>query len=84
MQAIKTAVSLDKSIFDQAEALAQTLKVSRSKLYSLALQDFFEHQKNRELLAQINAVYDDEPDTNEKRLQSKLHRQHRRMLVGEW
>ena len=84
MQAIKTAVSLDKSIFDQAEALANTLKVSRSKLYSIALQDFFEHQKNRELLAQINAVYDDEPDTNEKRVQNKLRRQHRRMAEGEW
>lgn len=84
MQAIKTAVSLDKSIFDQAETLAHTLKVSRSKLYSIALQDFFEHHKNRELLAQINAVYDDEPDTNEKRIQSKLRRQNRRMAEGEW
>jgi metal-responsive CopG/Arc/MetJ family transcriptional regulator len=84
MQAVKTAVSLDKNIFDQAETLAQTLKVSRSKLYSIALQDFFEHQKNRELLAQINAVYDDGSDATEKELQSKLRHQHRRMVEGEW
>ena len=84
MQAIKTAVSLEKSVFDQAEALAQTLKVSRSKLYSIALQDFFKHQQNRELLAQINTAYDDEPDTTEKKFLSKLCRQHRRMVEGEW
>ena len=84
MQAIKTAISIEKDLFDQAEKIARTMKVSRSKLFVIALQDFIEHQKNKELLAQINAAYADEPDATEKVLRTKTRRQHRRLVEGEW
>ena len=84
MQAIKTAISIEKNLFDQAEKIARTMKVSRSKLFVIALQDFIEHQKNKEMLAQINAAYADEPDATEQALRRKSHRQHRRMVEGEW
>jgi len=84
MQAIKTAISIEKNLFEQAEKIARTMKVSRSKLFVIALQDFIEHQKNREMLAQINAAYADEPDTTEQALRIKARRQHRRIVEGEW
>ena len=84
MRAIKTAISIEKNLFDQAEALARTMKVSRSKLFVIALQEFFEHQKNKELLAQINAAYSDEPDATEEALRRKSRSQHRRIVEGEW
>jgi len=84
MQAIKTAISIEKNLFDQADRIARTMKVSRSKLFVIALQDFIEHQKNREMLAQINAAYDDEPDATEQLLRKKVRRQHRRIVEGEW
>lgn len=84
MQAIKTAISIEKNLFDQAENIARTMKVSRSKLFVIALQDYIEHQKNKELLAQINAAYSDEPDTTEQTLRRKSRRQHRRIVEGEW
>ena len=84
MQAIKTAISIEKNLFDQAEVIARTMKVSRSKLFVIALQDFIEHQKNREMLAQINATYDDEPDATEQTIRKKVRRQHRRIVEGEW
>ena len=84
MQAIKTAISIEKNLFDQAEIIARTMKVSRSKLFVIALQDFIEHQKNKEMLEQINAAYDDEPDASEQALRKKLRRQHRRIVEGEW
>jgi metal-responsive CopG/Arc/MetJ family transcriptional regulator len=84
MQAIKTAISIEKNLFDQAAALARTLNVSRSRLFVIALQDFFEHQKNKELLAQINAAYSDEPDAAEQTLRSKSRCQQRRIVEGEW
>jgi len=83
MQAVKTAISIEKSLFEQAEKMARTMKVSRSKLFVIALKDFIEHQKNRELLAQINAAYADEPDTSEQTLLRKSRRQHRRMVERE-
>lgn len=84
MKAIKTAISIKKDLFDQAEKMAQSMKVSRSKLFVIALQDFIAHQKNRDLLAQINTAYSDEPDTAEQNLRRKSRRQHRRMVEGEW
>jgi metal-responsive CopG/Arc/MetJ family transcriptional regulator len=83
MQAVKTAISIEKSLFEQAEKMARTMKVSRSKLFVIALKDFIEHQKNRELLAQINAAYADEPDTSEQTLLRKSRRQHRRIVERE-
>ena len=84
MQAIKTAISIEKNLFDQAENIARTMKVSRSKLFVIALQDFIEHKNNKEMLAQINAAYADEPDATEETLLRKLRRQHRRIVEGNW
>lgn len=84
MQAIKTAISIEKNLFEQAEKLARDMNVSRSKLFVIALQDFIEHQKNKEMLAQINSAYADEPDPAELTLRAKSRRQHRRTLEGEW
>jgi metal-responsive CopG/Arc/MetJ family transcriptional regulator len=84
MQNIKTAISIQKSLFEQAEALAHAMKVSRSHLFVLALEDYIRRQQNRELLAQINAAYADEPDAAERTLRRKMRRTHRRILEGEW
>jgi metal-responsive CopG/Arc/MetJ family transcriptional regulator len=84
MHAVKTAISIEKSLFEQAENMARTMNVSRSKLFVIALQDFIEHQKNKEMLALINAAYADEPDATEENLRRKSRRQHRRIVEGEW
>lgn len=84
MLAIKTAISIEKSLFEQAEVIARTMKVSRSKLFVIALQEFIEHQKNKEMLANINAAYSDEADISEQPLRRKLRQQHRRIVVGQW
>jgi len=81
---MKTAISIEKNLFDQADNLARTMKVSRSKLFVIALQEFIEHQKNKEMLAKINAAYADEPDTTEQTLRRKSRQQHRRIVGGEW
>lgn len=84
MQAIKTAISIDKNLFDQAETIAKTMKVSRSRLFTIAIQDFIEHQNNKKMLARINAAYADEPDTTEQTLRRRSLRHHRRAVEGEW
>jgi metal-responsive CopG/Arc/MetJ family transcriptional regulator len=84
MDSIKTAISIDKSLFAQANVLARKMKVSRSRLFVLALEDFIREQENRELLAKINAVYENEPDESEKTLRRKVHKSHRRLIEGQW
>ena len=84
MENVKTAISMQKSLFDQAEDLARKMKVSRSRLFVLALEDYLRRQQNRELLAQINAAYADEPDPSEQTLRRKSKRQHCKIVEGEW
>jgi len=84
MESIKTAISIDKSLFAQANALARKLKVSRSRLFVLALEDFIQEQQNKELLEKINAVFADEPDESEKVLRRKSRKSHRRLIEGQW
>ena len=62
---MKVAVSIPDPIFDQAEALARRLKLSRSKVYARALSDFVASNSGPSLTEQINAALDEigeEPD----------------------
>lgn len=84
MQTIKTAISLQRPLFEQAESLAQRLEISRSRLFVIALEEFIRRQENRELLAQLNAAYDDEPDAEELAVQRQMRSAQRRLVEGEW
>ena len=84
MESIKTAISIEKSLFAQANILARKMKVSRSRLFVLALEDFIREQENRDLLEKINAVYAEEADRSEKILRSKSRKSHRRLVEGQW
>lgn len=54
---MKTAISLPDSVFEQAEALAQQLGVSRSELYSKALQAYLKRYNRDRILLKLNQVY---------------------------
>ena len=84
METIKTAISIQKSLFEKAEDLAKKMKVPRSRVYALALQDYLHRRENKNLLAQINAAHADEPEASEKKLRHKSKRTHRRLVEGEW
>jgi hypothetical protein len=76
MEHVKTAISLHKALFEQVEALAHDLHISRSRLFVLAVEE--------RLLERLNAAYADAPDLAEQALQRRMRRQHRRVVEGEW
>lgn len=84
MAQIKTAISLDKSLFEKTEILARRLKVSRSRLFAMALEDFLRRRQNEELLQQINSACDDSPDQAEAMRLTGMRRYHREMIKDEW
>ena len=84
METIKTAISIQKSLFEKAEDLAREMKVPRSRIYTIALQDYLRRLENKNLLAQINAAQADEPEASEKNFRQKSKRTHRRLVEGEW
>jgi len=85
MANIKTAVSIQESIFEQVETIAHEMKVSRSRLFGLALEIFIRDYQDRRLFEAINqacAEVSDDP-LEQSRLR-QIRRQHRRMVEGEW
>ncbi len=84
MANVKTAISLQKSLFEQIEALAQELQISRSRLFALAAEAFIERYQNQKLLEAINDAYDDLPDAEEQSLRHKMRQQHRQLVEGQW
>jgi metal-responsive CopG/Arc/MetJ family transcriptional regulator len=80
MTNIKTAVSLQNHLFDQADEIAKEMKVSRSKLFALALEDYIQRYRNRQLLEQINRAYTDSPDLEEVERLVRMQRKQRQIL----
>ena len=85
MSNIKTAISIQESIFKQVEAIAQEMKVSRSRLFVLALENFIRDYQDRQLFEAINqACVEVSDDPLEQSRLRQIRRQHRRMVEGEW
>ncbi len=84
MDTIKTAVSVNKSLFEQAEELAREMNVSRSRLYALALEEYIRRQENQALLAQFNAAYANDLDAEEEATLTQMLELHREAVEGEW
>ncbi len=81
----KTAISIEKPLFEEIEALAEELKVSRSYLFTLAAREFIQHRKNQNLLDAINAAYKDTPEPiEETRLRAHMKSKHRRLVEDQW
>ncbi|ETW99007.1 MAG: hypothetical protein ETSY1_16600 [Candidatus Entotheonella factor] len=80
MSVVKTAISLQENLFQQVEQLAGDLNLSRSHLIALALEEFIERYENKRLLEQLNAAYEDDPQSEEGTL-SQAHRQSYRRIL---
>ena len=66
MTTIKTAISIQETLFDQVQSAAQELKVSRSHLFALAVADYLQRRQNELLLQQINQAVEGANDTGER------------------
>ena len=82
MPNVKTAISIEKPIFEQMDILAKNLNVSRSRLFTMAAREFIERHKNIELLKQINDAYEDSSETNP--MVAMMHSNHYRMVKDQW
>lgn len=84
MATVKTAISLEGSLFERAEALARKMKISRSRLFALALEEFLRQHQNQQLLEQLNAAYNDAPDPEEEALLHAARQSYRRLADNKW
>ena len=80
-QTIKTAISLDRQLFSRSEVLARELQLTRSGLIAQALEEFIAKRRNRNLLAKLNQVYEDQPEPPRT---PAARANHRRIIGDAW
>ncbi|MBW1842300.1 MAG: CopG family transcriptional regulator [Deltaproteobacteria bacterium] len=82
MASIKTAISIEKPTFEQMNLLAKDLKISRSRVFALAAEEFIQRHKNIQLLESLNKAYSDlsEPET----IVPKMRLKHHKIVKDQW
>jgi len=79
MTKVKTAISIDDTLLAETTNIAQEMDIPKSQVVSLALEDFIQRYRNKQLLAQINEAYQDAPDAEDHDTM-EIIRSHRRKL----
>lgn len=87
MAHVKTAVSMDEGLFRNAEEWAGKLGVSRSQLFSRAVEEYVRRREDEELLARLNEAHADGLTPEEEELLERMRVYHGRLLDetgNEW
>jgi metal-responsive CopG/Arc/MetJ family transcriptional regulator len=71
-KSMKTAISIDDSLMQEADQAAQNLGLSRSALIADALRQYLQNRRQNQISERLNQVYANEPDPIERRLTRKL------------
>ncbi|MBU2054076.1 MAG: CopG family transcriptional regulator [Proteobacteria bacterium] len=83
MPGVKTAISLNEELLIKVSRLADDLHVSRSKVFTLAVQDYLKKQENQSLLAQLNEAYEDFPSEEERGISKSMRIKHNNIIEQE-
>lgn len=83
MPGVKTAISLDEELLEKVDKLSHDLHVSRSKVFSMAVQDYLKKQENQSLLAQLNEAYEDTPNDTKENISKLMRRKHHEIIEQE-
>ena len=84
MANIKTAISIEEPLFNEIEALAEEMEVSRSYLFTLAAREFVQRHQSKKLLDAINEAYGKEPNISENRLRAQMKSKQRMLMKDQW
>ena len=84
MPTIKTAISIDKNLFDEVEELSHKIHLSRSQIFSQAVQSLIEKKNNLNLFKKLNEAYGYNQTIEEKEIVSTAKRAALRMAKETW
>ena len=81
---MKTAISINDGLLREADETARLMKVSRSRLFALALGEFLKRQRREGMLRRLNEVYANAVDPTEKRLVARIKSKLRPAVKERW
>lgn len=84
MAVIKTAISIDESLFEQIRKLSEEINLSRNQIFCQAVKYFIDKKNNLELVRKINSAYSDILDEEERVGLEKSKRRYKEIVKEEW
>lgn len=84
MAVIKTAISIDESLFEQIRKLSEEINLSRNQIFCQAVKYFIDKKNNLELVRKINRAYSDILDEEEREGLEKSKRRYKEIVKEEW
>jgi metal-responsive CopG/Arc/MetJ family transcriptional regulator len=84
MPNVKTAISLEQELLLQVGELADSMHVSRSRVFAMAAEEFVKHRRNEQITQKLDQVYIDGPTEEEQETLRRMRPTHRRLAGEEW
>ena len=84
MPITKKAIAIDEHAFLLAEELARSLKVSRSRILEMAVEEFARHRKSQQITRQINEAYTQEAENEDREIVRQMRSTYRHRAEMEW
>jgi metal-responsive CopG/Arc/MetJ family transcriptional regulator len=81
---MKTAISLDDEILKSADDAAKQMGVSRSRIFSMAMQEFLRRRRHLSVVEQLNEVYRDAQPATDSQVLAGIKRKVRNTLKDRW
>jgi metal-responsive CopG/Arc/MetJ family transcriptional regulator len=81
---MKTAISIDDGLLQEADDTARLMGLSRSRLFAMAVRDFLQRQQQEQMLLRLNEVYANAPEPAEKRVLKEIKAKMRGTLKDRW
>ncbi len=81
---MKTAISIDDGLLQEADETARLMGLSRSRLFSVAVGDFLKRQREEQMLHRLNEVYASAMQPAEKRFLNRIRAKVRRTVKERW
>lgn len=78
---MKTAISIPDNVFRSADTMAKRLGVSRSQLYSKAMEEFLARHRSKQVTARLDEIYSEEDSSISPEL---ANAQVKTILHEEW
>jgi metal-responsive CopG/Arc/MetJ family transcriptional regulator len=81
---MKTAISINDELLREADETARLMRLSRSRLFTLAVGEFLKRQRREEMLLRLNEVYANAVDPADKRLVARIKNKLRPTVKERW
>jgi metal-responsive CopG/Arc/MetJ family transcriptional regulator len=81
---MKTAISIDDGLLQEADETARLMGLSRSRLFATAVRDYLQRQREERMLLRLNELYANQPEPAETRLIKGIKAKVRPTLKERW